>query len=158
MEIRKSYLSMIKAFAGGWDAMTGALGMSRDALENRIYERKGQGILVETALQLQAFSGTTYFAEAVAAASGGTFVKLPADVSTDNVVLGQKFHELYAELGTFSQHFSAATADDEIDRREAADLTAIADEMHKTISELLALTFRIYCRDGAKPRAIGRAH
>lgn len=151
MEIRKSYLLMIRAFAGGWDAMTGALGMSRDALENRIYERKGQGILVETALQLQAFSGTTYFAEAVAAASGGTFVKLPADVSTDNEVLSKKFHELYAELGTFSVHFSAATEHDEINRRDQADLVAIGDEMHKTISELLALTFRIYCRHGERP-------
>ena len=33
---------MIRAFPVGWDAMAGALGMSRDALENRIYERKGQ--------------------------------------------------------------------------------------------------------------------
>lgn len=156
MEIRQSYLAMIKGFSGGWDAMVGALGMSRDALENRIYERKGQGVLVETALQLQAFSGTTYFAEAVATASGGTFLKLPLDVATDNEPLLKKFNKLVAHLGTFSARFSEATADDEIDKREAADLTAIADEMHKTLAELLALSFRIYCRQEAQVDA-GRA-
>ena len=56
--MRKAYLSMIRAFPGGWDAMAGALGMSRDALENRIYERKGQSVLVETALQMQQFSSS----------------------------------------------------------------------------------------------------
>ncbi|MET3134987.1 hypothetical protein AAKU55_005290 [Oxalobacteraceae bacterium GrIS 1.11] len=155
MEIRKAYLEMIKKFPGGWDAICGALAMTRDALENRIYERKGQGVLVDTAMQVQKFSGTTYFAEAVAAASGGTFVKLPDDISADNELLNKKFHDLYAELGLFSSHFSDATADDVIDKREKADLTAIADEMHKTLSELLALTFRIYCRDEGKPEKKG---
>lgn len=41
VNIRQSYLAMIKNYQGGWDAMAGALGMSRDALVNHIYERKG---------------------------------------------------------------------------------------------------------------------
>ena len=143
MDIRKSFLSMIKAFPGGWDAIACALGMSRDALENRIYERKGQGVLVETALQMQKFSNTTHFAEAVAAQSGGTFVKLP-EVEIENVDLLKKFNELYAELGRFSSDFNLATADDQIDRREEALLRSDADRMHKTLSELVALTMRVY--------------
>jgi len=134
---------MIKAFPGGWDAIACALGMSRDALENRIYERKGQGVLVETAMQMQAFTGTTHFAEAVAALSGGTFVKLP-DVEFDNVDLMKKFNELYTELGQFSRDFNEATADDKIDRREAATLRADADRMHRVISELVVLMLRVY--------------
>lgn len=144
MEIRQAYLAMIKAFPGGWDAMVGALGAtSRDALENRIYERKGQGVLVETALQMQKFSSTTCFAEAVAAASGGTFVKLP-EAEVHNEDLTKKFNELYAELGKFSRDFNEATADDVIDRREELLLAADVDEMHKTLSELLGLVLRVY--------------
>lgn len=151
MEIRKSYLAMIKAFAGGWDAMTGALGLSRDALENRIYERKGQGVLVETAMQLQAFSGTTLFAEAVAAASGGAFVKLPMDLVDGHEALSMKFHRLVAELGEFSKRYAEAIADGEIDKREREQLQALTDEMHKTLAEFMALTIRVHCRaDGAK--------
>lgn len=64
MNIRKAYLAMIKEYPGGWDAMSAALGMTRDALENRIYERKGQSVLVETALQMQIFSASSHFADA----------------------------------------------------------------------------------------------
>ncbi len=134
---------MIKEFPGGWDAMAGALGMSRDALENRIYERKGQGVLVETALQMQKFSRTTHFAEAVAALSGGTFVKLP-EIEVENEDLLKKFNQLYAELGKFSSDFNLATADEQIDRREEALLRDDADKLHKVLSELVALTLRVY--------------
>ena len=150
MNIRQSYLSMIKAFPGGWDAIAGALGMSRDALENRVYERKGQGVTVETALQIQAFSQATHFAEAVATASGGTFLKLPDDLNEGNELLMSKFQTLYARLGEFSKDFTAATADDLIDRREQAILEHDAAELHKVVAELLALTLRIYAPQGGK--------
>lgn len=151
MEIRKSYLSMIKAFPGGWDSITGALGMSRDALENRIYERKGQGVQVELALQLQAFAGTTHFAEAVAIKSGGSFVKLPSDLDHCNEALGKKFREVNVRLGAFSKRFDEAIEfDDEIDAKERQELEAIASGMHKAIAELLALSFRVYCKPDAE--------
>jgi hypothetical protein len=146
MELRKAYLGMIKSFSGGWDAMCGALAMSRQALENRIYERKGQGVDVELAMQMQAFSGTTLFAEAIASASGGTFVKLPEICSIDNDGLLMKFNALHTKIGLLSQKFAEYTDDDEVDQHERASLNAIGDEIHKATQELLALTFRIYCR------------
>lgn len=146
MEIRKAYLSMIRAFPGGWDAMAGALGMSRDALENRIYERKGQSVLVDTALQMQKFSSTTHFAEAVAQLSGGIFMKMPDHGDNDRDELLAKFNELYAELGHLSAQFKASVEDGEIDRRERQGLTDIGQQIHRTVEELLALTFQIYCR------------
>lgn len=146
MNIRQSFLGMIKAFPGGWDAMCGALGMRRDALENRIYERKGQSVCVDTALQMQAFSGTTHFAEAIAAVSGGVFVRIPQSSDIDNDALLAKFNALHAQIGLLSLRFSEATADGEVDKRERADLAAIGDEIHRATQELLALTFNIYCR------------
>lgn len=146
MNIRQSFLGMIKAFPGGWDAMCGALSMRRDALENRIYERKGQSMCIDTALQMQAFAGTTHFAEAIATVSGGVFVRLPAAGEIDNDVLQEKFHELYAELGRLSLVYSESIKDGEIDRRERADWSAIADDIHKTMQQLMGLMFKIYCR------------
>ena len=132
--------------------MAAALGMSRNGLENRVYERKGQGVTVDTALQLQAFSGTTLFAEAVAASSGGTFVKLPADLVDGNELLGKKFREVSIQFGHYAARFDKAIeGDDEIDARERADLQAIGDSVHKAMSELLALTFRVYCAPDAAP-------
>lgn len=153
-KIRKSYVGMIKSFPGGWDAIAAAMGMSRNALQNRVYELKGQGIAVDTALQLQAFSGTTLFAEAVAASSGGAFVKLPADLSDGNEVLAKKFRDIYVRLGTFVAHFEEATADEVIDARERAYLDADMDGLQRALAELMALTIRVYCeaddgQDGA---------
>lgn len=136
---------MIRAFPGGWDAISGALGMSRNGLENRVYERKGQGVNVDTALQLQAFSGTTLFAEAVAASSGGAFVKLPADMADGNEALAKKFREVYVRLGGFAARFEEATADDVIDARERVDLDAEMDGVQKALAEMMALTYRVYC-------------
>lgn len=146
MNLRQSYLGMIKNFPGGWDAMCGALGMSRDALENRIYERRGQSVHVDIALQMQEFSGTTHFAEAIARLSGGVFVQLPAAAEIDNEVLQEKFHQLYAELGRLSQVYSASIKDGEIDQRERAALSVISDDIHKTMQQLMGLMFAIYCR------------
>lgn len=151
MDIRKSYVEMIKAMSGGWGAMCGALAMTHAALENRIYERKGQGLLVETALLMQSFSGTTLFAEAVATASGGAFVKLPEDMDFANEEIGKKWRSLYVELGILAAHFDEATADQVIDKREQAVLEADTARAHKVLAELMALTKRVYCPNGGAP-------
>jgi hypothetical protein len=135
---------MIKAFPGGWDAMVGALGMSRDALENRIYERKGQGVLVETARQMQKFSNTTHFAEAIATDSGGVFLKLPADAGDDNEEMWVKAQKLQIELGRFFGDVQAATADGVIDAREQAQLAEDEARIHRVVAELHALVLRLY--------------
>jgi hypothetical protein len=138
---------MIKAFPGGWDAMAAALGMSKDALENRIYERKGQTVATETSMQMQKFSGTTHFVEAIAQDSGGVFMRLPEnDGESDHDELLDKFNELYADLGELSSKFREYVRDDEVTRTERADLQDVGQEIHRTVEELLGLTFRIYCK------------
>lgn len=145
MDTREAYTKMISAYPGGWAAMAAALGMTKDALENRVYERKGQQINVHTARQLQAFSQTTYFAEAICHESGGVFVKLPEFSECDHDELLGKFNQLYVELGQLSEKFSHHTQDGKIDQREKKDLTDTSQQIHRTVQELMALTFAIYC-------------
>ena len=128
--------------------MAAALGMSRDALENRIYERKGQSVLTETDLQMQAFSGTSHFAEAIAAISGGTFVKLPCVEQIDNDSLLAKFNDLHAEIGVLSKQFNEFTRDNELDNGEQVKISATRDAIHQKTQELLALIFRLYTKGG----------
>lgn len=149
MNLRQAFLGMIKTFPGGWDAMCGALGMTRDALENRIYERKGQGVSVDTALQMQAFSQTTFFAEAVAAQSGGTFILLPSVDHIDGEEISEKFHAAMEQLGILSKEYRAAIADDEVTKIEREKLNTIIDRMHQIMDEIRALTFKYYCRETA---------
>lgn len=147
MGIRKAFLSMIRAYPGGWDAMAAALGYSRQGLENRIYERKGQSLSLNDSLQMQEFSGTTLLAESIAQISGGAFVQFPPSGSHDRGELLDKFNELYAELGDLSNKFRDATKDDVIEGNERAELEDTGQQIHRTVSELLALTFRVYCRN-----------
>jgi hypothetical protein len=150
VELKEAYKKMCTSMSGGWSAMAGALGMNVDALENHVYEKRGQSMSVHLARQLQDLSGTTLFAQAVAKDAGGTFVKLPEVDGVDNADMLSKFNALHAQIGRLSQRFSEATADDEVDKKERADLDSIGDEIHRATQELLALTFRIYCREPAK--------
>ena len=147
MAARKYYLNMIGAFPGGWEAMAGALGMSVSSLENRIYERKGQCVSVHLAKQMQAFSGTTLFAEAIAQESGGVFIKLPDRNDVGNDELLSEFNLLYAELGELSAKFREYVKDDEISEKERADLDGVAQQIHRTVEELLALAYLVYCKE-----------
>lgn len=146
MGLRNAYLSMIRAMPGGWDAMAAALGMSKAGLENRIYERKGQCIHVETAMQMQAFAGARLFAEAVAQESGGVFVPLPEVALDGKEELFDKQQELLAEIGDLFGRFREFTADGEIDNREGAKLQKLADEVHRTLQEFLAVSMALYAR------------
>jgi hypothetical protein len=133
----------------GWNGTAATLGMTKSQLEARVYEVKGSGMRVDTALLIQAYSGTSHFAQAVAAATGGVFVQLPEGEGVTGEELHGKFHELYVELGRLSATYTAAIADGEIDRRERDHLEDIGQQMHKTTQELMALMFQIYCRPGA---------
>lgn len=144
MDLLSAYQEMIKAH--GWNGTAATLGMTKSALEARVYEVKGSGMRVDTALLIQAYSGTTHFAQAIAEQSGGVFIQLPEGEGVTAEELSGKFHELYVELGRLSATYTAAIQDGEIDRRERADLENISQEMHKTTRELMALMFQIYCR------------
>ena len=133
------------SFQGGWGAASGALGYSRTALENRVYEKKGQQVSLSDALLLSDMSGTAYLAEFIATLSGGTFVRLPDVGQIGNDELLEKFQQLQVHLGELSGAFIVATADSVIDRKEKTKLDAIAAEIHKTLVELMAITYRIYC-------------
>jgi hypothetical protein len=85
MELLTAYQEMIKVH--GWNGTAATLGMSRSALEARVYEVKGSGMRVETALLIQAHAGTTHFAEAVAKASGGIYVDLPNGAGVNGLSL-----------------------------------------------------------------------
>lgn len=144
MELLTAYQDMIKVH--GWNGTAATLGMTKSALEARVYEVKGSGMRVDTALLIQAYAGTTHFAQAVAQASGGVYVDLPRAECMHGEDLEAKFHELVCELGNLSKTYGDAKRDGEIDPRERAQLEGIAQQMHKTLQELTGLMFHVYCR------------
>ena len=156
MDLLSAYQEMIKVH--GWNGTAATLGMTKSQLEARVYEVKGSGMRVDTALVIQAYSGTTHFAQAIAAQSGGVFIQLPEGEGVTGEELHGKFHELYVELGRLSATYTAAIKDGQIDQRERADLVEISQQMHKTTQELMALMFQIYCRPAMAGAASNRSN
>jgi hypothetical protein len=142
-----AYQDMIRVH--GWNGTAATLGMSKSQLEARVYEVKGSGMRVDTALLIQSYAGTKHFAQAVAHASGGVYIDLPEAEAFHGEDLESKFRDLICKLGDLSRTYGEAKADGEIDRRERAELEGIAQQMHKTLQELMALMFHVYCRPTA---------
>lgn len=150
MDLLSAYQEMIRVH--GWNGTAATLGLTKSALEARVYEVKGSGMRVDTALLIQAYAGTKHFAQAVAHASGGVYVDLPTADDIHGEDLEAKFHELVSTLGDLSKASYDARKDGEIDARERAELEDIAQQMHKILQELMALTFHVYCRPAVATR------
>lgn len=136
--------------AGGIAAAAKAIGISLHALKCRVYENRGQSISVAQALRLQALSGSSLFAEYVAAASGGAFVRLPECGPVGNEEISAKFHELYQELGELSQEFCEMNAKGEMTTADQVKVNQTIERMHKTQEEMRALMYRVFCHETAK--------
>lgn len=138
--IRKAYLAMIKAFPGGWDAMAGAVGLTRMGLENRIYERKGQAIMVETAMAMQAASGTALFVEALAQESGGVFISIPSFMGVADIELLDAYTAMVEDEGKFAKDFRESLRDGNVTRDE---YNKMRDDIHAQQAHEMELLARI---------------
>ncbi|MDR5761931.1 YmfL family putative regulatory protein [Caballeronia sp. LZ035] len=146
MGFRQAYVQMIEA-AGGRDTMARELAMTTSALDNRVHEKgtPPQRVHPDMAMQMQAISGTTLFAEEVARQSGGTFIALPqAGDDLDNEQIQNKFLRIVERVGELAACHRKATEDNNVDKNERAELDGIAHEIHRSVQEMLALTYMIY--------------
>ncbi|MDC7699566.1 YmfL family putative regulatory protein [Vogesella indigofera] len=145
--LRTSYQQMCRAMPGGWAAMAAALGLSKDGLENRVYERKGQEITVHQAMQMQAMSGTSLFAEAVAADSGGVFIPLSQVDGVDDEEIQALYMALVEEVGKLAREWREATRDGEVCKKERARLDAIRMAICTKATQMNDLTFKVFSRE-----------
>ncbi|WP_374557971.1 YmfL family putative regulatory protein [Aquitalea pelogenes] len=146
-DLRHCFQQMCRAMPGGWAAMAAAIGLSKDGLENRVYERKGQRVDVHEALQMQAFSSTTLFAEAVAAESGGVFIPLPSVDGVDVEEIHTVYMELVDQVGKLAREWREATRDGEVDPKERQRLEAVRHGICTKVTQMNHLTFQVFCKD-----------
>ena len=136
---------------GGYASVAAALGLSsRTALENRLYQVKGQRVSIEEALAIQRISGRNDFAEAVAAESGGVFVRLPDDVCCAALAeeeISAHFLSVIAHVGEMVEKWRDSTADGEVSERELADLLDVFRRGVAEQAAVIELTKRYFVRD-----------
>lgn len=142
--MRSVYVRMCQAFPGGTEAMAAAMGLTKDALKNRIYERKGQRVSVDEAMLMQDFSGTKFFANEVARQSGGVFLEVILAGIRERSELLTEFNRLTQELGELSKDYELSVRDGQIDGAEKVMLKRQAYRIHKQLEKILAISFAIY--------------
>ncbi|MDN0075617.1 YmfL family putative regulatory protein [Crenobacter sp. SG2303] len=142
--VRSAYQAMCRAMRGGWAAMAAAMNTSKKSLENRVYENGGQSMYVQDAMLMQSLSGTTYFAEAVAAESGGVFIELPDIELIDRGEIQTIYMELVDEVGKLAHEWREATRDGKIDKKERARLEAIRQAICTKVTQMNHMTFKVF--------------
>lgn len=149
--IRQSFQTMCKALPGSYATMAAALGMgSTSALENRIYERKGQAISIHDALQMQETTGRTDFAEAVAQESGGVFVRLPDAPEFAGEDIQEHFMSLAEKVGELITEYRDATDDGQVSMAECERLYDIRNRLIAHAAAIIALTQKYYGASGCQ--------
>lgn len=145
MALINAYQEMINK--RGWAGTAATLGLTRTALESRVYEVKGMGMRVSTALLIQSISDTKLFAEAVAAESGGVFIELPTEDDAHAEAIDESMLLMCEQLGDLARTYREAKKDGEIDRKERSDLSHKANDLHATLKKSLFSMFKVYCKE-----------
>jgi hypothetical protein len=143
---KQTFLQMIEE-AGGRSDMAHCLGITLAALDNRVHEKgtPPQRVHPDMAIQMQLVSNTTLFAEEVARQSGGMFIPLPQSADQlDNEQIQDKFLRIVERVGELATCHRKATEDGHVDKNEQNDLEGIAHEIHRSVQEMLQLTYMIY--------------
>ena len=144
--INHALREMAKSPNGGYATSAAMLGLSLAALENRLYEVKGQQISIEQAMLLQKMTERCDFAEAVAMQSGGVFVSLPeldaAALAGEDILVC--FARAVERLGDLSQQWRAVTDDGRVSREENAAIFRAAYASVREVLGIAVLTERVF--------------
>ncbi|TCW43538.1 hypothetical protein EDC53_116119 [Phytobacter diazotrophicus] len=130
---------------GGYAEASEWLGVTEDAMYNRLRTGGDQFFPLGWAMVLQKAGGHHHVAHAVARASGGVFVPLTDVEQVDNADINQRLLEAIEQITSYSQQIRTAIEDGVIEPHERA---AIDDELYLAISKLQehsTLVYRVFC-------------
>ena len=130
---------------GGYAEAAEWLGVTENALFNRLRVDGDQIFPLGWAMVLQRAGGSTHIADAVARHSQGVFVPLADVDDVDNADINQRLMESIEWIGRHSQYIRKATADGVIDAAERAQIEENSYQVMTKWQEHLTLLFRVFC-------------
>lgn len=152
----------ISALPGGYAEAAEWLGVTENAIFNRLRAEGDQIFPLGWALVLQQASGTKYIADAVSRASNSVNVPLVDIESLDNADINERLMESIEWIGRHSARVRAATADGVIDAEERRELDETSYQVMQKWQEHVSLLYRVFCApekvdaQGCNPRASAR--
>ncbi|WP_145505353.1 YmfL family putative regulatory protein [Yersinia alsatica] len=134
----------IASLPGGYAEAAEWLGVTQNAIFNRLRTDGDQIFPMGWAMVLQQASGKTYIADATSRATGGFHTPF-VEVDTDNEEIGIKLAELVGRLGDLVNAYRQYIGDGVISRQEWHSLNDIAYDFRVTLMQFLNLVSMVYC-------------
>ncbi|EPG4957798.1 MAG: YmfL family putative regulatory protein [Citrobacter sp.] len=151
----------ITELPGGYAEAAEWLGVTENALFNRLRADGDQIFPLGWAMVLQRAGGSNHIANAIARHSNGVFVPLADVEEIENGDINQRLMESVEWIGKHSQFVRKATADGVIDEKERAQIEENSYQVMAKWQEHLTLLFRVFCapkksdaRECAAPGAV----
>lgn len=135
----------ITELPGGYSEAAEWLGVTENALFNRLRTDGDQIFPLGWAMVLQRAGGSNHIANAIARHSNGVFVPLADVEEIENGDINQRLMESVEWIGRHSQYVRKATADGVIDARERAQIEENSYQVMAKWQEHLTLLFRVFC-------------
>lgn len=130
---------------GGYAEAAEWLGVTENALFNRLRVDGDQIFPLGWAMVLQRAGGSTHIADAVARHSHGVFVPLADVDDLDNADINQRLMESIEWIGRHSTFVRKATADGVIDAEERAQIEENSYQVIAKFQEHVTLLYRVFC-------------
>jgi hypothetical protein len=135
----------ITELPGGYSEAAEWLGVTENALFNRLRTDGDQIFPLGWAMVLQRAGGSNHIANAIARHSNGVFVPLADVEDIENGDINQRLMESVEWIGRHSQYVRKATADGVIDAQERAQIEENSYQVMAKWQEHLTLLFRVFC-------------
>ncbi|EFH7974185.1 DNA-binding protein [Escherichia coli] len=135
----------ISSLPGGYAEAAEWLGVTEDALFNRLRTGGDQIFPMGWAMVLQQASGTKHIADAVSRQSNSVNVPLVDIEDVDNADINQRLMETFEWISEHSRFVRQATADGVIDQAERAQIEENSYQVMAKWQEHLTLLYRVFC-------------
>ncbi|HFO1961518.1 TPA: YmfL family putative regulatory protein [Klebsiella pneumoniae] len=135
----------ITELPGGYAEAAEWLGVTENALFNRLRVDGDQIFPLGWVMVLQRAGGSNHIANAIARHSNGVFVPLADVEEIENGDINQRLMESVEWIGRHSQYVRKATADGVIDAQERAQIEENSYQVMAKWQEHLTLLFRVFC-------------
>lgn len=135
----------ISSLPGGYAEAAEWLGVTEDALFNRLRTNGDQIFPMGWAMVLQQAGGTKHIADAVSRQSNSVNVPLVEMDSVDNADINQRLMESIEWIGKHSAYLRKATADGVIDETEREQIEENSYQVMAKWQEHLTLLYRVFC-------------
>ncbi len=135
----------ISSLPGGYAEAAEWLGVTEDALFNRLRTGGDQIFPMGWAMILQQASGTKHIADAVSRQSNSVNVPLVDIEDVDNADINQRLMETIEWISEHSKFVRKATADGVIDQDEREQIEENSYQVMAKWQEHLTLLYRVFC-------------